>query len=105
MRTVKKANLVAEYTLTGKAYQDLSDIVEYSRTHWGQSQTNIYITSIETSCQFLADNPGAGKACDDLARGLLSHPVGSHVIFYLHQGDDISVLRVLHKRMLPSKYL
>lgn len=96
---------MAEYILTGKAEQDLSDIIEYTQTHWGRSQTSIYITSIEAGCQLLADNPGMGKDCDDIAKGLLSHPVESHVIYYLRQGEDIAILRVLHKRMLPSKHL
>jgi len=96
---------VAEYMLTGKAEQDLSDIIEYTKTRWGRSQTSIYIDSIEARCQMLADNPSIGKGCDDIANELMRHPIGSHVIYYIRQGQDISIIRILYKRMLPSKHL
>ena len=96
---------MAKYRLTGTAKKDLSDIVRYTQKHWGQSQTNIYITSLEDSCQLLADNPGIGKQCNDIVTGLLSYPVNSHVIYYLRQDCNIAILRILHQRMLPNKYL
>jgi toxin ParE1/3/4 len=93
------------YQLTGKAKQDLADIISYTQTHWGKSQTKTYITDIRKSCQLLADNPGIGRKCDNIAAGVLSHPVKSHIIYYFYQGSYMTILRILHKRMLPSKYL
>ena len=96
---------MAEYRLTGKAEQDLVDIIQYTRTHWGRAQADSYITGIEAVCQALADNPAMGKGCDDIAPWLLRHPVDSHVIYYLYQSDGVSILRVLHQCMLPSNHL
>jgi toxin ParE1/3/4 len=96
---------VAEYILTQKAKSDLLDIIEYTRNTWGKRQIRIYIDAIEERCQILAGNPDIGKDADELAPDLLSHPIESHVIYYKRQGDDIFVIRVLHKRMLPDMHL
>jgi len=52
----------------------------------------------------LADNPSIGRDMNEIAPGLLSYPVESHVVYYKRQGDDIFVIRVLHKRMLADKH-
>jgi len=95
---------VAKYKLTGKAKKDLLDIIEYTQKQWGRSQTRIYIDRIEERCQMLADNPSIGRDMNEIAPGLLSYPVESHVVYYKRQGDDIFVIRVLHKRMLADKH-
>ncbi|VAW97148.1 hypothetical protein MNBD_GAMMA20-856 [hydrothermal vent metagenome] len=53
----------------------------------------------------LVNNPDIGKGADEVSPGLLSHSIESHVIYYKRQGDDIVIVRVLHKRMLPDKHL
>lgn len=96
---------MASYQLTITARQDLTEIINHTQTYWGHSQARIYITNIKSSCQLLADNPGIGRKCDDIAAGILSHPVKSHMIYYLYKDGNITILRILHKRMLPGKYL
>ena len=95
---------MADYWFTGKAQKDLSDIVEYTRNEWGSAQILAYINSIEGACQMLAENPGIGKDVREVAPDLMSYPIKSHVIYYKRQQKDISVIRILHMRMLPDIY-
>ncbi len=96
---------MAECIFTRKAKGDLLDILAYTRNHWGRLQAGNYIDNIERQCQRLADSPDIGKCVDEIAPGLLSYPIESHVIYYKRQGDNISIVRVLHKRMLPANHL
>ena len=96
---------MAECIFTRKAKGDLLDILAYTRNHWGRLQAGNYIDNIERRCQRLADSPDIGKGVDEIAPGLLSYPIESHVIYYKRQGDNISIVRVLHKRMLPANHL
>ena len=96
---------MATYRFTGKARQDLVDIIAYTQSHWGQPQAKAYITNLQSTCQLLADNPEIGRKCDEIAANVLSHPVKSHIIYYLRQDCNIVIVRILHKGMLPSKHL
>lgn len=42
----------------------------YSLETWGEDQTVRYVEAIEDCCRTLADNPGLGRRCDDVRRGL-----------------------------------
>lgn len=58
---------MATYLLTGKAQQDLADIAEYTKEHWGRSQARIYFNEIESGCEQIAGKPGIGKSREDLS--------------------------------------
>jgi len=53
----------------------------------------------------LSDTPGMGKKRDELAHGLRSFPFQSHVLYYIIQGKQFIVIRVLHKLMEPSLHI
>lgn len=95
---------MANCNFTGKAQQDLYEIAEHTQTHWGRAQARAYLDGIEDGCQNLANNPGIGKNRDDIAEGLKSFPVESHVIYYICLGENIAVIRILHGRMLPANH-
>ncbi|HEX6860639.1 MAG TPA: type II toxin-antitoxin system RelE/ParE family toxin [Caulobacteraceae bacterium] len=46
----------------------------------------------------LADNPGMGRAREDLAPGLRTFPVGEYLIFYRAIKGGIDIVRLLHGR-------
>jgi toxin ParE1/3/4 len=45
---------------------------------------------------FLAENPMAGRAREELLPGLRSFPAGRYLIFYTPMDDGITLDRVLH---------
>lgn len=49
--------------------------------------------------EFLAHNPQAGVARDDVREGYRSFPEGRHLIFYREADGTIEVIRLLHDSM------
>lgn len=48
--------------------------------------------------KFLAKNPGAGEAQDELRPGLRSYSYGSYVIYFRVRGEVLEIVRVIHGR-------
>ena len=83
------------YRLTKDALQDLNDIWDYI----GQDNpraADAFIAELLRTCQLLAQSPRLGRQREDLAKGLRSHPVGHHLIFYRLHADVIEIIRIVH---------
>ena len=75
---------------------------------WGKAQAIRYIDELEQCCRDFADNPLAGRSCDDdlnlLRPGLYRIEIGRHVVFFRREPSGILVSRILHERMLPERH-
>ena len=87
-----------------RAEADLLAIGVYTLRKWGKAQATRYLDELEACCQMLADNPGLGRACDDIRPGLRRMERGRHIIFYRQNARGIPVSRLLHQRMLPARH-
>lgn len=76
-----------------------------TRSRWGKEQARVYIDALHGRLTELAHQPLLGHKRDELAPDLLSFPFESHVIFYARADVGISVVRVLHKRQDPLRYI
>ena len=76
----------------------------YSLKQWGAQQTERYIDDLTEAFGFLAESPKAGTACDNIRRGYRKYPVIRHVVYYRERAYGIEVIRVLHDRMLATRY-
>ena len=92
-----------EYRLAPKARQDMETAWLYSLTQWGVQQTERYIDDLTEVFKFLASNPKAGTACENIRAGYRKHPVIRHVVYYRETAYGVEVIRVLHDRMLASR--
>lgn len=90
---------------SGPARRDLERIGEYTRAKWGAAQKRKYLGQIKEGFRALRDTPGIGIRRDDIARGLRTHPVGKHVIFYRETKTELTVVRVVHESMNPELHL
>ena len=95
---------MARFRFSRRAEADLVSIGAHTLKTWGVDQTIRYVADLRACCQMLADNPEAGRACDDIRRGLRRMEHGRHVIFYRPDAEGVLVSRVLHQRMLPGRY-
>ena len=71
---------------------------------WGTQQTERYIDDLTESFGFLAENPKAGAACENIRAGYRKYPVIRHVAYYRETGYGIEVIRVLHGSMLATRH-
>ena len=94
-----------EHRLSDKAISDIGDIARYTIEQFGIEQARIYRDSMIACFQSLSETPGIGRRVDHLREGYRRFDHRSHVIFYKRDGQDILIVRVLHKRMNAPRHL
>lgn len=97
----------SSYTRSKRADQDIKHITKQSIFDFGELQTDKYLAGLEETLQLLADNPklGCGYTSGKTKTDYHYHRYVSHVIYYRQREQDIFVVRILHKKMLPEKHL
>ena len=93
------------FHLYPKAINDLEDIYLYSVREFGLQRTEDYILAIESSFQYLTNDPLISRKCDYIHQNLRAFNVGSHVIFLKITDYGIAVIRVLHQSMDFNRHL
>lgn len=93
------------FRLTPAAARDLSEIWDFTRERWDAHQAEMYITEIHEAIERVASDPGRGRRCDEVRDGYRRYAVGSHLVFFVENGCAIDVIRILHQRMDPTRYL
>lgn len=77
------------------ARADLIDIWQYIAQD-NETAADRFLNRIEQALLMLRDNPRAGRARNELAKGMRSFPVGNYVLFYRSGHDGIELVRVLN---------
>jgi len=90
---------MARCEFTAQAVEDLREIGRYTKQTWGLDQARRYREELELRLTKLSLAPGVGVARDDIASGVRSFVVGSHVAYYIAKKSGITVLRLLHPSM------
>jgi toxin ParE1/3/4 len=83
------------YRLADEAVRDLNDIWDYIGAD-NPLAADAFISRLLRTCLLLAQSPRMGRAREDLAAGLRSHPVGSYLILYRVRTSAIEIVRILH---------
>ena len=91
---------MANYILTNKAVDDLSEIWDYTYDHWSEKQADKYYNMLLEYCKELADEPSLGKNYTDVDADIFGFKASHHIIFYKKlKEDQIQIVRILHNRM------
>ena len=92
---------MANYHLTNKAVEDVTNIWEYTVDAWSEQQADNYYNMLIASCHKITENPRLlGLKYEEIAEGLFGYRANKHIIFYRILADgDILVIRILHQRM------
>ncbi len=93
------------FSLSSPARKDLVDIKEYTIKAWGYNQAINYLSEIYSAMQTIADMPAIGKKRSEISDQYFSFAFGSHVIYYINNGDKVVISAVLHKSMVPELHL
>lgn len=92
------------FILAPAARQDLNNLWDYIAEESPQAADRV-INALRASLRNLAEHPEMGRQRDELIPHLRSFPSQRHVIFYRHDSETITVLRVLHEaRDVPVKF-
>ena len=92
------------YELSPDAYQDLAGISEYGIKNFGDVQAAKYHAALENTFELLSIFTRIGLPSYDLQEGLYRFPHKSHMIFYVHEDDQIRIVRVLNGRADFKRY-
>ena len=85
--------------LSRRAKAELDEIWSYIATESGSLEiADSAIEAITDTFLQLSKHPHLGRQRDDIRLGLRSLPVGSYVIVYRLQGDNVRILHVVHGR-------
>jgi len=91
------------YSLSEAAAKDIEEILQRSLADFGVEQTQIYYDSLRQCLALLGDNPAMGRAAEDIRPGYRRFPHESHVVFYRSDKDAVVIVRIVHKRMEPTR--
>lgn len=74
-------------------------IAEWTLRHWGAARMEAYLRGLNDRFHWLAENPQAGRARDEVRVGYRSFPEGQHTVFYVVSGDFVAIIGVPHQAM------
>jgi toxin ParE1/3/4 len=87
------------YTLRQSVVADLEAIWFYTFEQWGVDQADYYTRALIDRFDWLAQNPQAGIARDDIKPGYFCFPEGRHVVFYTIGQNAIDIIAIPHQSM------
>ncbi len=96
---------MAVYRLSSRAVADLDGIYEYTILNFGLEQAQLYLSGLQDRFEALVKHPLQGRKAEELAPGLRRFEYQSHIVFYMPEGKDIWIVRVLHQSMDLEKHL
>ncbi|MBL3601256.1 MAG: type II toxin-antitoxin system RelE/ParE family toxin [gamma proteobacterium endosymbiont of Lamellibrachia anaximandri] len=96
---------MADYELSNKADEDLTEIYAFSYQRFGEIKADAYLLALDECFCMLAEQPLLGKKIDHIRSGYLRHERTSHSIFYIQKRDGILIQRVLHQSMDSERHL
>ena len=91
---------MAEFKLTNKAVEDLSQIWDYTFEVWSENQADKYYKMLISNCQEISENPMLGKNYEGITQSLFGFKTNRHIIFYRTFNENyVEITRILHERM------
>jgi toxin ParE1/3/4 len=91
---------MANYVLTNKAVEDLTEIWNYTFDVWSETQADRYYEMLIEACQELDTEKIIGKDYPEITLGMMGLRIGQHIIFYRKiNANSIEIARILHGRM------
>ncbi|MCW5700066.1 MAG: type II toxin-antitoxin system RelE/ParE family toxin [Rhodospirillales bacterium] len=96
---------MARIVKSPKAETDLENIWLCSFERWNEEQADRYYDELIRGIERLSDNPMLGKSREQIRKGYRSIQINRHVVYYRLQDNIIDIVRVLHQRMMPEKYI
>ena len=87
------------------ARKDIAAIKNWTLQKFGAAQAKDYVRQIERSMLLIAENPGLAKDASEIGPGICRTLAGSHIAYFRIAQESINVVRVLHGRMDPLRWL
>lgn len=97
---------MADYVLTQKADQDITEIYRFSYEQFSVARADAYLQALEERFVMLAEQPLLGQKIDHIRAGYFRYHHARHSIFYTLRAEGvILIVRVLHSSMDIEQHL
>lgn len=91
---------MAEYSLTNKAVEDLTNIWNYTRDYWSEKQADKYYEGLIKVFEKITKNPSSVKSYDEINNSIFGYLHKKHIVFYtILNSNQIAIVRILHSSM------
>lgn len=87
------------------ALRDLANIHAWSVAQFGDDQADLYLHQIDDTLERAAKAPGLLRDASAVRPGLMKILTGSHVAYVLLAPETLQVVRILHGRMDPERWV
>jgi toxin ParE1/3/4 len=102
---------MARVVRSRRARRDITDVLTYTRDHWGKVQAREYRDLIGDALRAIAADPSCGKI-RGTRPGILSYHIAQrgrdarHIVFYrISVAGSVEIVRVLHDSMDFDQHL
>ena len=96
---------MADYELSKKADQDLTELYIFSFQRFGEDKADAYLLSLEEFFRNRVETPHLGRDISYIRQGYFRYEHVRHSIFYKLKEDEIIVMRVLHNSMNIEQHI
>jgi toxin ParE1/3/4 len=96
---------VQQLVIAPIARDDLKNIYQYARRQWGKARSDSYMAILQEQFWSLTEQPLMGVERPELSPVVRSLAIQSHTVFYRVVGKRIEIIRVLHGRQDPQRYV
>jgi toxin ParE1/3/4 len=97
---------MANYHLTHKAVEDITNIWGHTVNIWSEQQAEKYYNLLINSFTRILENPLIGIKYEEVLLGLFGYKVKKHIVFYqVLSNQEILIIRILHESMDYKRHL
>jgi len=87
------------------AKDDLRDIAQYTFTHFGERQVDIYLNALYSGMELLTHNPEIGYQRRDIPAGYQCFIIEKHLLIYTVKNQNLIIARILHQSRDIQRHL
>lgn len=85
--------------ITEEAEDAIAAVYCYSQQRWGAERAQHYLDTIEKTFELLCTRPDLGHKRQDIPDIYRAYPLGSHIIIYRAEGDNLHIVALFHMSM------
>ena len=94
-----------KFRLTDRAKRDFRDIFDFGLSRFGLNQAQEYARGLEELFQQAGDMPLMFPELEVAGQSFRRAVSGSHAVYYVLEGDGVTIVRVLGRQKLGSALL
>lgn len=90
---------------TPAAHSDLSAIWDVTEDRGDGAQADTYVHELYAAAERVTDTPERGVRVEHIRPGYRRYGIGSHLLFFTILEGEVTIVRILHQRMDPTRHL